>query len=178
MKVTTEFLQSKNACSPGMIWVTENNLIGLEGKEFVEKLIASDKLDWGHWLIVRLMDHANVVRYVIFAAEQVIEIYENKYPDDNRPRKAIEAARAYLANPSDENKKATHAAAAAAHAAYAAAAAADAAYAADAAAAAAYAAADAAHAAADAAHAADAAAADAARKEIKIRILNYGLTLI
>jgi len=33
------------------------------------------------------------VKLAIFAAEQVIEIYEKKYPNDKRPREAIEAAK-------------------------------------------------------------------------------------
>ena len=108
------------------------------------------------------------IQLAIYLAEQVIKIYEYKYPDDSRPRDAIKAAKAYLKYPS---KKRAHAAAdaahaahaaayaaahAAAHAAYAAAyVAAYAAYAADAAYAAAYVAA---HAASHAAHAAYAAA--------------------
>ena len=39
------------------------------------------------------------VELAIFAAEQVIEIYEKKYPKDDRPRKAIEAAKNWLKNP-------------------------------------------------------------------------------
>jgi hypothetical protein len=99
------------------------------------------------------------VKLAIFSAELVIELYEKQYPKDSRPREAIEAAKAYLKDPSEANS-AADAAAYAADAADAAARAADAA--ADAAYAAAYAA-DAAYAAAYAAYAADAAADAAAR---------------
>jgi hypothetical protein len=113
------------------------------------------------------------VALAVFAAEQVIGIFEKEYRDDDRPRKAIEAAKRYLENPTDRNAvDAAHAAADAADAvdaadaaARAVARAAHAAYAADAAYAAADAvdAADAAYAAVDAVDAADAAyAADAA----------------
>ena len=37
--------------------------------------------------------------------EQTISIYEKKYPNDNRPRKAIEAAKKCINNPSIENIK-------------------------------------------------------------------------
>ena len=116
----------------------------------------------------------------IFAAESVLHIFEMKHPDDKRPRKAIEAAKAYLKGDinRDELREARVAAAAAdaaadaaaADAAAADAAAADAAaYAADAAAAddaadaaaAAYAAAD------DAAYAAYAYAYAAIKKQIR-----------
>ena len=55
--------------------------------------------------------------YAIYAAEQVIGIFEKKYPIDKRPRKAIEAAKAYLKRPCAETKKAAYAAAYAAYAA-------------------------------------------------------------
>ena len=72
--------------------------------------------------------------YAIFAAEQVIGFFEKKYPEDKRPRKAIEAAKDYLKDPSDKNKAAAYAAA------YA--------------------------------------AADAAKKDVQVNILNYGIKLL
>ena len=189
MKITEEFLTSHNACKSAMKWVTENKLIGLHEIDFIKKLMESEKYSWANWLIVRLMNKTQKVQYAIFAAEQVIDIYEKKYPDDLRPRKAIEAAKSYLDNPCKKTK--AYAAAYVDDAAAAAAAAADddAAYAAYAAAAAADAAAAAAYVDADddaaayvvdaaAAAAAYAAAADAARITMQITILNYGITLI
>ena len=40
----------------------------------------------------------------IQCAEKVLFIFEEKYPNDDRPRKAIEAAKVYLANPTEENR--------------------------------------------------------------------------
>ena len=85
------------------------------------------------------------ISLAIYSAKQVIKIYEDKYPNDSRPRDAIKAAGVYLKTPNKKTADAVRAAAADA---------------ADAAADAADAAAYAADAAADAA-AADAAAADA-----------------
>ena len=45
------------------------------------------------------MNKNQKVQYAIFAAEKVIYLFENKYPDDGRPRKAIEAAKKYVKNP-------------------------------------------------------------------------------
>ncbi len=92
------------------------------------------------------------VKLAIFSAYSVLDIYEKQYPEDKRPRQAIEAAEKYVKDPSEKNKDAARAAYGAAYAAYAADAAAYAA--ADAAARAAYAAAYAAAEAADAAYAA------------------------
>ena len=89
------------------------------------------------------------VQLAVFLARQVLPIFEKKYPNNDRPRKSIEAAEAWIENPTEENRqKAIEARRSAYAAAYAAAAyAADAAYAAYA---------------GDAAYAADAAAAYAA----------------
>ena len=57
------------------------------------------------------------VKLAVYAAELVIGIYEKRYPNDDRPRKAIKAAKAYLKNPSDSAANAAYVAYAAANAA-------------------------------------------------------------
>lgn len=91
----------------------------------IEKLIAADKLDWANWAMARLLGKRDRIRYAIYAAEKVLAIHEQKYPTDDRPRKAIEAAKNYLESPTEKNR-----AAAAAYAYAAAASAASAAHAA------------------------------------------------
>ena len=143
MNITKEWLQEKLACSAGVKWFLSQK----ESNAFkvIEKLISEDKLDWANWTIVRVMNYKQYVGYAVHAAEQTIAIYEKEFPDDDRPRKAIEAAKRCIENPRDENKKsAAYAASAAAYAA-----------------------------------AADYAAyADYAKKEMKIKILRYGLQLL
>ena len=126
-----------------------------------------DIYNWCYWLIVRLLQHKERVRFAVHAAEMVLNIFEEEYPEDKRPRQAIEAAKAWLENPCEETQQAAAAWADAAYA-WAAANAADAyaAYAADAA--------D-----AYAADAADAAAYAAyACPDIKDKILEYGIELL
>jgi hypothetical protein len=131
MKITEEFLKEKKACWQGFNYVVENKFIGLEALEFIKKLIEHDKLNWANWLIVRIMNYMQYVNYAVFAAEQVIDIFEKKYPDDKRTRLAIEDTKKFLENPLKENKNVADAYAAAADA-VSAADAADAAYAASA----------------------------------------------
>ena len=189
MKIDKNWLAEKSACDDGVKWFLKQD--ETDGIKLVEKLI-KEKIDWANWLVVRLMDRPQKVRYAIFAAEQVIKFFEKKYPKDKRPRNAIEAAKKWVADQSEENRDAASTAAyaadsaaahAAASAAYAAAhaaasaayAAAHAAYAADSAAAhaAAYAAYAAAHAAASAAYAA--ANAEAKMKE---KIIRFGISFL
>jgi hypothetical protein len=191
MIVTVKWLREQNACENGV-----DRFIKLYGKQkelktVINGHIKDNTLDYANWLLARKMTHKQQIKYAIFAAEQVLYLYEEKYKDD-RPRKAIEAAKAVLKKNNIENKNAAYAAAtaadaaanAAANAAYTAAKAADAAaYAAYAAATAAYTAyaANAAYTAANTAYtaytAADAAA-DTAYTAMKIKIIKYGLKLI
>ena len=53
----------------------------------------------------------------IQCAEKVLFMWEEEFPNDKRPRKAIEAAKVYLADPTEENKKAAKVASDAASAA-------------------------------------------------------------
>ena len=173
MKITTEWLNTQNACKSGINWFS--NQQETDPIKVLNKLIDDDKREWANWLICKLFNRKQRIQYAVFAAEQVIDIFEKKYPEDKRPRLSIEATKKCLEDDSLENRNAS-----AAYDAYDAASAA-AAYAADAAAAYADAAASAAAAAAYAAYAAAYAAAAAAyttKKEMQIKILNYGIELL
>ena len=127
--LTIEMLRKKRACSSGIDFCRDQNTEDL--RELFEAFIKHERYDYATWVFRRFMNKKQVVKYAVFAAEQVIEIYEKKYPEDDRPRKAIEAAKAYLKKPCASTKKKAAAYADAADAAAAAAdAAADAAYAA------------------------------------------------
>ncbi len=88
-----------------------------------ESIIEYDKECWSEMRILKAWHWTkeDSVSLAIFAAEQVIDIFEKKYPNDDRPRKAIEAAKAWLISPTEENARAAHTASyAATYAAYAA----------------------------------------------------------
>jgi hypothetical protein len=156
-------LGQHHACVEAVEWT--------EGKSLEEAWESCERADWMLWICGKMVGaegwptRQDLVLAACACAESVLEFFEKKYPKDERPRKAIEAARAWARG--ESTRKAVRSAASAAYAAaayatsaaYAAAYAAD--YAADAATYAAYAAAYAADAAADAAYAA-AYAADAA----------------
>ena len=133
----------------------------------VQGAMKIDRFDWANWLIVRLMNRKQNLQYAIFAAESVIDIYEKKYPDDNQPRNAIEAAKKVLGRDSKKNRIDAAAAAYAAACAVA-----------DAAAAADVACAAAAHAACAACAAYAAAAYAYARKKLQKKIINNGIKIL
>ena len=168
MKINAQWLIDKKACDDSVKWLGDRSL---DAVECLDLLIKEDCLNWAGWGIVRVMNRQDCLRYAVYAAKQVLEIFERKYPKDKRPRNAIEAAMRVLKNDTEQNRTA------AAYAAYAAAyASSAAAYAASAASAAASAAAY------DAAAAVSAAAVDAAdaatRKKTCLKILKYGRKLL
>ena len=149
MNITQQQLKDWSACTDGYKWacgILKDK--PMEVKKFL-KITADHRLDWAHWVMARVMTYDQYVNYAVYAAEQVIDIYEKKYPDDKRPRLAIEAAKNCIGL-----KGASEVAARAA-------------------------AGDAARAAAWAAGAAAwAAAGAAAQKQMQIKILEYGLSLL
>ena len=153
MILTKQWFKEQSACEDGYKWVvgyfkfkkTKSikaeiliadliNWNNLCEQNQLKNQVANYNLNWANWTICRVLNSRQKIQYAIFAAEQVIDIFEKKYPEDKRPRQAIEASIEYLKNPTKENANTASAAASAADAA-------DAAYAAYAAA---YAAADAA----------------------------------
>ena len=110
MKITTELLESLNACQSGI------NLVATypdkDHEAVIRRLVADDHWDYANWLLPRLMSYKGYVSYAVYAAKLVLPIWEKKYPDDKRPRKAIEAAKRCIDDPSKKNKEAAREAAA------------------------------------------------------------------
>lgn len=109
MKITKQLLRKHNACQECVKWFLKQKKTNHEF--IINKLMKKNHFDWANWLIVRLMTRKQKIRYAIFAAEQVIDIWEKKYPDDKRPREAIEAAKKVLKKNSKKNRNAADTAA-------------------------------------------------------------------
>jgi hypothetical protein len=165
MKITGRWLGEQDACDDVREWFAERTFVS--DIDVIEQLIADGMLRWANWTIVRIMDRPQCLAYAVFAAQQVIGLFEREYPTDKRPRQAIDAALEVLAEDTPERRAAARDAGAAAGAA-----------ARDAGAAAWAAARDAGAAAGAAARDAGAAAWDAAGSEILKRILSHGLGLL
>ena len=122
MKLTVRTLKKHGACVEAVDWVKGQKDISY--KALFTACLTEDHLNWANWMLARLLNKENKVRYAVYAAERVIKIYEDMFPDDDRPRKAIQAAKKYLKNPSQKTAAdaayATADAANAANAAYAA----------------------------------------------------------
>ena len=69
MQISKEWLKEKNSCQEGMEFVEEKKLIGLEGVEFIRKLMEYEQYEYANWLIVRIMDREQCVKYANFSAD-------------------------------------------------------------------------------------------------------------
>lgn len=118
MLITKEWLKEKSACKEGYEWSLKQDGFedGIEVIKFLNTLVEDGHWDWANWVIARTMTRPQYLAYAIFSSEQVIDIFEKKYPKDDRPRKAIEAAKRVLENDTEENRAAADVAAYAADA--------------------------------------------------------------
>jgi len=83
--------------------------VEVKGKSIKEK----DKECWSDMRIIRAWkwQEKDSIALAIFSAELCLDNFEKVYPDDKRPREAIEAAKKYLDNPTEENRSAAWSAA-------------------------------------------------------------------
>jgi hypothetical protein len=80
MKITLEWLEKQDACIEGVNWFKTQEEI--DGLKVVKALIADNQLDWANWTIVRIMKRKQYVTYAVFAAEQVAYLWKDKYPKE------------------------------------------------------------------------------------------------
>ena len=184
--LTIDWLKENRVCVEAINWFEKQNCTDVE--KLFELGKKAEKYDWINWCLVRLLNRKNRIRYAIFAAEQVLHIFEKQYPEDQRPRKAIEAAKRVIEDDSEENRRIAHSAAYNAGSAYIAYSAdiasnayiahSAASIAADIAADSAYSVYNAYSAARNAAYIAAHSVADSAYKEIQTKIVDYGVKLL
>lgn len=105
MKMTLEFLNEECVYPECIEFIKENEMIGLKEIDSINKFIEYDKIVWANLLVIKFLNKIDRVKYAVYAAEQVIDIYEKEHPNDKRPRKAIEAAKIYINNPNINNNE-------------------------------------------------------------------------
>ena len=107
------------ACNEAVEWA--------RGKFLIEAWETCERADWMLWLVGHMCGtdgwptRQDIVLVACLCAETALPFFEKKYPNDDRPRKAIEAARAWARGECDieEVRKARRAPNAADAAAYA-----------------------------------------------------------
>ena len=99
MKITVAVLKKWGACNDGVEWFGSKSMT-LE--KLILKLQSEKRYNWIWWTMRHTLNKTQSVKVAIYAAESVIDIFEKEYPDDKRPREAIEAAKAWLKNPCEQ----------------------------------------------------------------------------
>ncbi len=111
-KITKDWLSEHAACQEARKWVNEQK----ETEFFIlcKKAIKDKHYNWVNWVISRLFNRKQRIQYAVYAAGQVIGIFEKEFPEDKRPRSAINAAIKCIDNNTEKNRNAASAAYAAA----------------------------------------------------------------
>ena len=125
MLITEKWLNDQNACGGGIQWWKSLNTGKPE--DIFRAAQTEEEFDYCVWMVKYTFNKKQAVEFSIFCAEKVLHFWEEKYPENDSPARAIEAAKKYLKRPCKETKDAAKDAAnasAAAAAAYAASAAA------------------------------------------------------
>ena len=107
MKLTKEILKKFEACEDGYDWFIKQKTEDVF--KLIDRTIKSKNkeiLSYANWGIAIFLNRENKIKYAVYAAKQVLHIFENKYPNDDRPRKAIKATEKYLKKSMEENKNA------------------------------------------------------------------------
>jgi hypothetical protein len=104
--ITIKWLQKRGACKDGIVWFvnqTERDVFRV-----LNVLLKDHKINYANWVVSRLMTRKQRIKYAIFAAAPVLEIYEKEYPNNEGPRAAIEAAQKVLEKDSKTNRDAAY----------------------------------------------------------------------
>lgn len=100
-RIVIENLIYLDACTDTIRWFISKDTTDFH--KLYELAKQDGKLHHINWYITKLMTKEQLVKYAVFSAESTIYIWENFNPDDDRPQLAIQAAKNYLNNQSDDN---------------------------------------------------------------------------
>jgi len=105
MNISKEQIKALNPCDDGYKWYLDNGT-----SDLLETLLKANLVndEWCSWLYTKLMTHTQQKQFAIYAAERVLNIFEDKYPNDKRPGKAIEAAKKALELNTEATRDATY----------------------------------------------------------------------
>ena len=107
MNISARLLKKMGACGVGVDWFREN--YGAKTVNAVDALrlsLKQNKHSDCNWFLSTALNRENKIRYACYAAKQVLEIFEEQYPNEKRPRQAINAALKCIKNDTDKNREA------------------------------------------------------------------------
>jgi immunity protein 5 of polymorphic toxin system len=104
-----KWLKALDPCGEGFRWAKDQ-------KSLADAWEKCERPEWLFWILDRKapLSHGISIRIAVACAEKSLANFEKQFPDDKRPRLAIEAAKAFAENPTEENRSAAESAARAA----------------------------------------------------------------
>ena len=98
MIITKYWLYKWHPCEEAIDWLNEQDTRDVF--ELITRLKKLKEFDWIIWAIPRLLKtKRDRVRFAVYAAGLVLHKFEEKYPDDNRPRETLNLVKKWLKNP-------------------------------------------------------------------------------
>ena len=103
-KISMKVLKKKKACKDAIRYFEKiASLQEYSLEEVIDHLLEKEKYNWAGWLISRMLNKKKNVMFAVFSARLALHLFEKEYPDDDRPRKAIEAAERYVKRQTKKN---------------------------------------------------------------------------
>jgi len=96
IKITVNQLKKLKACQSGIDWFIKSKKKTL--KTIVSTCLKNNKVEYARWLLKNLLTKEQNQLWAIYSAELVLSIFEKHYSTDDRPRKAIQAAKDFRAD--------------------------------------------------------------------------------
>lgn len=93
--ITYNHLQELNACQAGLDWFKNSKKRTL--KTIVFSLLADNHFGYACWLVSHLLTRSQCIAWLIGSAKLSLRDVEDVFPDDKRPRLAIQVAEDFLA---------------------------------------------------------------------------------
>jgi immunity protein 5 of polymorphic toxin system len=105
LTTTLQQLKEHNACESGLETLAQSLPNHSDTTPIpLSHILESNGLGHAIWAL-RTQDKKYAVMFAVECAERVLHIFEREFPTDDRPRKALEATRNWLADPADGNKR-------------------------------------------------------------------------
>lgn len=113
MKLTKKWLKKHSVSKDFYNWYKEQGTTDID--ELFDLAIKAERYSDIIWVITEKLNKKDNKKFVIHSAESVLPIFENRLPNDERPRKAIKTVKKYLENPTKKNRNKLNDASAAIH---------------------------------------------------------------
>jgi len=102
MMFNDKWVEEKKPCEAGLAFL--NTQTDKSAVSVINALVVAKHYDWADWALTNSFTKRQNVMFATYAAEQVIDIFEKEYPEEERPRASIETAKRWLKGEATEEE--------------------------------------------------------------------------